>query len=86
MEEVCGTWLTLSLASAGFFLAYCSPLKMEAICCSETSGFFQTTWRYNLVDRTLHNQRGENLEFNEAEICSSILKSLFFQPQLAAIQ
>jgi hypothetical protein len=46
-----------------YSLVYSSTLKMqEETCFSETSVDFQrTTWRYNPEDRSLHNQRSENL-------------------------
>lgn len=43
---------SLPSASPGFYLAYNSTLKMEAICSSETSGSLQTTLCYNPEDRT----------------------------------
>jgi hypothetical protein len=44
------------------YLAYSTTLKMEAIYSSETSvDFQQTTRRYIPEDRTIHNQRCENL-------------------------
>jgi hypothetical protein len=43
--------------------AYCSTLKMEAICSSETLvDFKRITLRYIPVDSTLHNHRCENLK------------------------
>jgi hypothetical protein len=45
-------------------IAYSSTLKMEAMCSSETSGYFQrTTHRYIPENRTLHNHSCENLKF-----------------------
>jgi hypothetical protein len=40
------------------FLAYSSTMKIEATCCSETSGYFQrTTRRYIPEDRSLYESR-----------------------------
>jgi hypothetical protein len=51
------------LLHTGFLLAYCSDLKMETTCSSETSlGFQWTTQSYILEDRTLHNHRCEKLK------------------------
>jgi hypothetical protein len=44
-------------ADVGGWLAYCSILKMEAICSSETSSSFRPTWSYNSEERTLHSHR-----------------------------
>jgi hypothetical protein len=48
---------------ADFCSAYCSTLKMEAICSSEMSVHFRrTTQRYIPEDSTLNNQRRKNLK------------------------
>jgi hypothetical protein len=45
------------------YVSFSSTLKMEAKCSSETSADFQwTTWRYSPEDRTVRNDRCENLK------------------------
>jgi hypothetical protein len=58
---------------------YFSGLKIEAICSSETSGFFLATRRYNSEERTFRSQRYENLKF-ETQICNFIYSILDTNP------
>jgi hypothetical protein len=55
-------WFILLPASAVLF--YCSTLRMEAICSSETLDFLRTIRRYNTEDRKLHSYRRDNLKSN----------------------
>jgi hypothetical protein len=54
------------LPASADFLTYSSTLRMKAIYSSETSvDIHMTTLCYISEDRTLHNHRYENLQFNE---------------------
>jgi hypothetical protein len=49
-----------SLLLAGFWLAYSSTLKMEAICSSGMLNFFRTSQCYNPEEHVLHSHVSEN--------------------------
>jgi hypothetical protein len=53
--DVIQSLITLYVCRAKF------SLKMRGLCSSETSSFLRTVWRYNPEDRTLNNNRCENV-------------------------
>jgi hypothetical protein len=76
--QLVSRWLDLPPAlTLVSFLAYFSSIKMEAICSSETSvEFQQTTRRCIPVDRTVHNNRCENLKsYTLTEVCRYFLSA-----------
>jgi hypothetical protein len=63
-------------------LAYCSTLKTEATCVSETSVAFRWTWwhyvTYVMQDRTLNKHHCENLKsFTAVRFCFSSCTGVF---------